>query len=114
MTYKNIKGEVKEISSLKPNFANVLNELNKRAINAGYQLSVEIYKDIPADKRYTWQSKGLMFMLILAKDGQRTTAEHWSINAPAFKRGSLSGKPIRIEIPDPNEQSEWNHIIDYI
>jgi hypothetical protein len=114
-TYKNSKNETVEISKMKDCFKNVILQLNERAENAGYKpLVVESYKDSVADPRYAFQSKGMMFRFKFEKEGQNTTWEHWSFNAPAFKRGELSGKPIRITIPTPDEESEWKCKYDMI
>jgi hypothetical protein len=107
-TYKNAKNETVELSKMKDCFKNVFVQLNERAIQAGYkELEIEVYKDSVADPRYAFQSKGMMFRFKFEKAGQKTFWEHWSFNAPAFKRGSLSGKPIRLQIPTTTENDEW-------
>ena len=114
-TYINTKNEVSEIAKLKPNFRNVILQLNERAIAKGYnQLEVDLYNDKVADPVYAFQGRGLTFRFKFEKEGQRTTWEHWTINAKAFKRGSLSGLPIKIEIQIPDESNDYKYIVDYI
>lgn len=114
-TYINAKGEVKEIAKLKENYRNVIMQLNERAVKAGYnQIEVDLYNDKVADPVYAFQGKGLTFRFKFEKEGQRTTWEHWTINAQAFKRGSLSGKPIKLEIQLPDESNDYKYITDSI
>ena len=107
--------ETKHIAGLKPQFKDVIIALNERAIANGYmEITVELRKDTVADPRYAYQSRGWEFCFRFEKEGQKTTFENWGLTAPAFKRGKLSGKPIRIEIPTPDEESEWKCKYEFI
>jgi hypothetical protein len=109
-TYKKeVKGqynvfETKSVEKLKDNYKNVIRQMEERATKAGYELQVKLmYDGSMADRRYAYQARGWEFLFDFYKDGQCYGYVFFSLNAPAFKRGSLSGKPIRINVPIPSD-----------
>ena len=91
--------ETKSISSLKAQYRDVILQLNERAAKAGYDdLRVELRCDKVAHQKYSFQGSGWEFVFNFYKNGIWSHFEAWQISAPAFKRGELSDRPIRMTI----------------
>ena len=85
------------IENLKANFKTVVLEFIERCVVAGFSVEVEVYNDNTSHGKYAFQNRGLEFRFLLTR-GDEFGLKTFGFDCPAFKRGCLSGKPIRLEI----------------
>ena len=101
-TYKDINGIEQAISSLKTNYRNVIESLIERIEKAGYAYMISVKKDKAIRNA---ESNTYYVMISINGNTPETTAIgiRMGLNCDAFKNGTLSGNPIRI-----NKNCEWS------
>lgn len=101
-TYKDINGKEQTISSLKANYRNVIESLIDRIEKAGYSYSISVKKD-----KAIRNNESNTYYVMFAINGNTTETTgigiRMGLNCDAFKNGTLSNEPIRI-----NKNCEWS------